>query len=277
MKTIKRYIKLYCTLAKGYLQGKLIYRGDAIIGIFSFLLSNVASLFTLGVVITSITSLNGLGMYELGFLYGVVMIVKCLDHMFADALWNIGYWYIPSGNLDKHLVRPVHPLFQIIAGTVQVESLGEAILGVTLLVICGCNLTIVWTFEKLFLLIVCFIFGALVITGLKLITSSIALWTKRSGIIMQTVYNMSDYAKYPLSIYNIAGVIKYLLLFIVPFGLIMTVPTEFILKGSCEFFGSLAGVGYVISLVIIAFAALFNFIGFRLFDLGLRCYESAGN
>ena len=125
----------------------------------------------------------------------------------------------------------------------------------------------------IFRYIICLTFGAAIITGLKLITSSIALWTKRSGQVMSGVYNFSDYAKYPLSIYNKATPIKYMLLFIIPFGLIMTLPTQYIIFGFCNTFPNV----YILIVKICAMSLLFNFIGIKLFNLGLYCYESSGN
>ena len=270
---MKRYIHLYFVYIKRAIQARLEYKKDAIIGIASFLVNNACSLFSLMVIIKSISALDGWDMYSLGFLYGMVMLVKSVDHFFTDALWFIGYWYIPRGQLDKHLIRPVNPLFQVIAETIQFEALGETILGLALTIFCGLEINIIWNFEKVLLLIICLTFGAAIITGLKLITSSIALWTKRSGQVMSGVYNFSDYAKYPLSIYNKATPIKYMLLFIIPFGLIMTLPTQYIIFGFCDIFPNV----YILIVTICAMSLLFNFIGVKLFNLGLYCYESSGN
>ena len=270
-----RYIKLYFVYISRSIQARLEYKADAFIGIFSFLLTNVCSIFALAVMIQSINTLDGWNMYMLGFLYGMVMLVKSIDHLFTDALWFIGYWYIPQGKLDKHLVRPVHPLFQIIAETIQFEALGELILGVLLISICGTNIDISWDFSKVFLMIICLTFGAGVITGLKLIKSSIALWTKRSGQVMSVVYGFSDCAKYPMSIFKHAKGVSIFLLFIVPFGLIMSVPVEYIIFGTASFlpFNSVYGLIGTIVLSCIFFVT----IGVSLFNLGLKCYESAGN
>ena len=90
---------------------------------------------------------------------------------------------------------------------------------------------------------------------------------------MSGVYNFSDYAKYPLSIYNKATPIKYMLLFIIPFGLIMTLPTQYIIFGFYDIFPNV----YILIVTICAMSLLFNFIGVKLFNLGLYCYESSGH
>ena len=65
------------------------------------------------------------------------------------------------------------------------------------------------------------------------------------------------------------------MLFIVPFGLIMSVPVEYIIFGTASFlpFNSVYGLIGTIVLSCIFFVT----IGVSLFNLGLKCYESVGN
>lgn len=267
MKKIRRYTRLYKTYLERAIKSRLEYKKDAIIGIISFLITNVTSFASLMFIVQSIPSLNGWTMYELGFLYGFSMIPRAIDHLLTDSLWYIGYWYVKNGLIDRFLIRPVNSLFQVIAEVFQPEAIGEAIVGVALLVMCGSKISIHWSFANVVLLIVASLFGAAIFTAIKLITCSIAFWTKRSGQLMSTAYNFADFSKYPIKIYH--PVIKFIMTFILPFGLVISIPIEVVLRGGYN--------AVVISIAIIFVASILSLLGYSIWNMGLKRYESSGS
>ena len=264
---MRRYLRLYKVLIQSAIKSRLEYKADTVIGILSFFISNIATFSCLWMIIQAIPSLDGWTIWELGFLYGFAMLPKGLDHLFTDSLWFIGYWYVKNGLFDKHLIRPANTLFQIVAQTFQPEAFGELIIGTALCIICGFNINIIWSFANVILLIVAFIIGALIFTGLKLITCSFAFWFKRSGPLMNSVYNFCDFARYPITIFN--KPMQFFLSFVIPFGLVISVPVQIVLKGTWSAWP-------VIGIIILA-AAVFNIIGVLLWNAGVRAYESTGS
>ena len=153
------------------------------------------------------------------------------------------------------------------AQTFQPEAFGELIIGTALCIICGFNINIIWSFANVLLLIVAFIIGALIFTGLKLITCSFAFWFKRSGPLMNSVHNFCDFARYPITIFN--KPMQLFLSFVIPFGLVISVPVQIVLKGTWSAWP-------VIGIIILA-AVVFNIIGVLLWNAGVRAYESTGS
>ena len=264
---MRRYLHLYKIYLQRAIKARLEYKADTIIGILSFFISNAATFSCLWMIISSIPSLDGWTIWELGFLYGFAMLPKGLDHLFTDSLWFIGYWYIRAGLFDKHLVKPVSPLFQMIGETFQPEAFGELIIGTSLCVICALNIDVVWSFPNILLLFVAFIFGSLIFTGVKLITCSIAFWTKRSGPLMNSVYNFCDFTRYPITIYN--KPMQVFLAFVIPFGMIISIPVQIVLKGTWNAWP-------VIGLIILS-ALILNVIGLLVWRAGINAYESTGS
>lgn len=264
---MKRYLKLYKIYLQQAIKGRLEYKKDALVGIFSFLLTNLTSFISLMFIVNSIPSLNGWTMYELGFLYGLSMLPRALDHLLTDSLWYIGYWYVRVGEVDRYLVRPVNTLFQVIAEVFQPEAIGEAILGVVLLVVCATKVDIAWSFASIVLMVVAVLFGAVIFSALKLMTCSVAFWTKRSGHFMNMVYNFADFAKYPIGIYH--PVLQFILAFILPFGLVISIPAETLITGAYN--------AWMVSAAIIGMAVVLSAIGCMVWNLGIKNYESAGS
>ena len=262
-----RYIKLYFVYLSHAIQTHLQYKTDALIGIFSFIVSNLCSFLTIWMIVNSFGNMGGWNMWELGFLYGFAMLPKGLDHIFTDNLWAFGFRILVEGKFDKYLTKPVNPLFLLIAEKFQPEGFGELIIGLVLCIVCGLNVSIEVTFGKILLMIVAIIFGALIYTGIKLITASISFWTKRSGQIMSTIYNINDFSKYPIKIFNFG--IQIVFTFIIPFALCASIPAEVLLKGTWN--------PYFVSLIIIGVFLLLNGLGLLLWHIGLKRYDSTGS
>ena len=244
-----RYVKLYFTCIKRSIITRLEYKRDTFISIFNFFLTNVASILSIWMIMESIPSLQGWTMVEMGTLYGFSMMPVALDHIFTDDLWNVAYWKVRSGEMDRMFTKPVPVLFQVIAETFQLEGLGELIVGVVMLAVCGSMLNIVWSFGAVFVLIIATIFGALVITSFKIIFASLAFKFKRSGQLLQVAYNFISYTRYPISIYP--KFIKGLLTVVFPFALIISYPVEIFLFQTYSPY-SIAGVIVAVSCALFA-------------------------
>lgn len=262
-----RYIHLYFTCIKRSIISRLEYKKDTFIALFSFFIAHVASILSIYFIINSIPSLNGWSLEQLGFLYGFSMMPVAIDHLFTDELWNVSYFRVKTGDLDRNFLRPVPVLFQVIAETFQPEGFGELIVGVIMLVICRIRIDINWSFTLIILLIVATIFGALIITSFKIIFASLAFVVKRSGPLLQVVYNFINYTRYPIGIYP--KILRFMLKFIFPFALIISMPVQIVLFNDYS--------PYLLILIIIAMSLLFLSISILIWKFFERRYESTGS
>ena len=262
-----RYIKLYFTCIKRSIVTRLEYKRDTFISIFNFFLTNVASILSIWMIMESIPSLNGWTMAEMGFLYGFSMMPVALDHIFTDDLWSVAYFKVRNGDMDRMFTKPVPVLFQVIAETFQLEGLGELIVGVVMLAVCGSMINVTWSFGAVFVLIVATVFGALMITSFKIIFASFAFKFKRSGPLLQVAYNFISYIRYPIKIYP--TLIRGLLTFVFPFALIISYPVEIFLFETYSPY-LIAGV------IVLASCALFA-LSLLIWRMLERRYESTGS
>ena len=72
-------------------------------------------------------------------IYGLVTLAKSINHMFADNLWTIGRQYIRTGAFDRFLVRPIDPLFHLLADRFCHDGIGNFLVGLTLVVQLGAH------------------------------------------------------------------------------------------------------------------------------------------
>lgn len=262
-----RYISLYFTCIKRSIISRLEYKKDTFVALLSFFLSNVCSILSIYFIVNSIPSLNGWNMWQLGFLYGFSMMPVAIDHLFSDDLWLIAYYKVKNGELDRYYLRPVPILFQALAETFQPEGFGEAIVGVIMLTLCGIKLNFNLSFENVLVLIVATIFGAMIITSLKIIFSSLAFVFKKSGALLQIAYNFISFTRYPLNIFP--KVLQGLLIFVFPFAIAISFPAESVLFNNYN--------SYLLCLVIILTALIFLSISITIWTIFAKRYQSTGS
>ena len=191
-------IKLYPKFVSMSLRSGLSYKADSIIMMLSFAVTEVVSLCTIYLAVSTVPALGVWTFETLAFLFGFILIPKSLDHMFTDDLWILAYWAIRRGDLDIYLTRPLNPLYQFVAKTFKWDGIGEFVVGVVVMSIFSWQTNIIWTFGGVVGLILCAFIGIFGFTSIKLLFASLAFWVKNAGIFLNTVYNLSDYAKYPV-------------------------------------------------------------------------------
>lgn len=267
MKELKYYLKLYVTNMSRSMISRMEFRNDLFIGIFGFFIQNVAALLSLYFIVRNIPSLSGWNMYQMGFLYGFTMMPIAIDHLLTDELWRLAYFRVKRGDLDSYFLRPVPVLFQVLSETFQPEAFGELIVGTVMLVLCGAKCDINWTVSKVVLIVVATFIGALIVTAIKILTASPAFILKRSGYIMQIMYNFRDYTRYPIGIYPKA--IKIMILALFPFGLIISYPVEAIMFEKIN--------TWMLCGVITVMAVVFMIISCYVWTICARRYESTGS
>ena len=262
-----RYFKLYFTCIKRSMMSRLEYKRDSIISILSFLISNACSLCSIYFILQAIPSLKGYTPAEIGFFYGFSMLPIAIDHLFSDEFWLVAFRRVQLGDMDRHFLRPVPVIFQMFAETFQPDGFGEVIVGITMIVICGLNLQVAVSFGAILVLCIGAIFGAIIITSFKIAISSLAFIFKRSGPLLQIIYNFTIYAKYPIAIYPYA--IRFILIFILPFGLFISLPVDTMLYGTYN--------PYLLSLIIVGASIAFFTLATFIWTLCARRYESTGS
>ena len=266
MKKVKRALKIHRIFMAQEFKRMMEYKGDFIVGIIGFFLVQLSNLLFLWIIFNQVPTLMGWTVYEVVFIYGMSLIPKGIDHFFFDNLWNIGFFIIRKGDFDKYLTRPVNTLFHVLVEKIQIDALGERIMGIALVCVSVPNIEADWDASR-FIAMVCMIpFVTLIFTGVKTITASVSFWTKRSGNVIYMFYMFSDFAKYPAAIYN--RLVQNIITYIIPFALTSYYPALFILRGENPLFN--LGMPVFASIVLMT-------AGILVWHRGLRAYESAGS
>ena len=263
---MKKYLSLYIKFLQQYIKSLIEYRADFILGLVGFILIQGTSIIFIKLIFNSIPNLSGWSFYEILFIYGFAQIPRGIDHIFTDNLWMLSGSIIVNGNFDRYLIRPLNPLFQIIAERFQPDGFGELIIGIVLLSISSNNLNMSFTIEKSILFLFVVICSSFIYTAIKLAVASIAFWIKFAQSYLFMTYQLSNFAKYPMGIYSNA--IKGVLTFIIPFAFTGYYPGAYFLGKESLFMG-------VVLTFFVAIIAMC--VGYAVWLKGVSKYESSGS
>lgn len=261
-----KFLKLYKTFIAQHFKMLMEYRIDFLTGALSFLINQVTNILFISIIFGNIPSLDGWSYQEIVFVYGFSLLPKGIDHLCTDNLWKVAYFIVRKGEFDKYLTRPINPLVHVIIENFQFDALGELVVGIILVVSSSIKMSVSFGVLKITLMIVAITAGTFIFTGIKIFCAALALWIKRSGSILQMFYMASDFAKYPVTIYNraVRGIITY----IIPFAFTAYYPASYFL-GRGDTLYCIGGT--------VIMALILMFIGVCVWNRGLRAYESAGS
>ncbi len=262
---LTRYVRLYYWFLLQRFKILMEYRANFVIGAVSTIILQIAGLLTIWVVMSQVPDLNGWNLNEILLLYGLLILSKSITHMFADNLWTIGWNYIRTGDFDRFLVRPIDPLFHLLADRFCHDGIGNCLVGAALVAESTAALGIAWTPLRLGYLVIAVLSGGAIFVALNLITATSAFWIVGSIPVTQIVFNTHEFAKYPLTIYHRG--IGILLTWILPYGFASFYPASYLLGREV---GVLAWLGPVVAVALLL-------ASYRVWLFGLRHYASTGS
>jgi len=261
-----RLFKIYRILVAQNLKRVMEYKADFLTGAVSFLIDQTIGIAFIFIIFSQIPQLAGFTFEQIVFIYGFSQIPKGLDHLLTDNLWCVGYFIVKKGDFDKYLTRPINPLFHVIAETFQVDAIGELIVGIALMIYVSGSVNACITPLSVTLFILVIPFSMLIYTAIKITTGAFAFWIKSSGFIIQMVYGMNEFAKYPTTIYS--TFVRNFVTYIIPFAFTGYYPALYFLTGQNPLFN--IGGTVIISVIFMSISLL-------IWHKGLSAYESAGS
>ncbi len=259
-----RYISLYWLFLTQRFKVLMEYRANFIIGAASTVFLQASSILAIWVVMQRVPELNGWTYDEILLVYGLITLAKSINHMFADNLWTLGRTYIRSGGFDRFLVRPINPLFHLLADRFCQDGIGNFLVGIALLIKASISLDITWTPMKFLALVVGVLSGGVIFIALNLFTCVLSFWIVDSVPVTRLIFDNHLFAQYPLTIYPKA--INILLTWIIPYGLASFYPASYLLDRP---WGNLTWIGPVVAGVLL-------FLAYRFWVFGLKHYNSTG-
>jgi len=264
--TLRKYLSIYLMYFKQYWKTRLVYKTDFLVGFTAQLVNLTTSLAFLTLLFTQVDSINGWTFNEMLFLAGVGGVIMNFHHIFLFNMYNLED-YVVEGKMDRFLVRPLSPLFQVYADDVSDNNLSKFIVNIALIIYASNQIGLsLLTPENIVYGIIALISGAMVFAATYMFFATTAFWTGRSRSAIYLIFRLSDYRRYPYGIYSLP--IQAVLVTLIPIAFASFFPATFFLGRESWFTWQVAS--------IVAGPVLYS-LSLAFWKFGLSNYSSTGS
>ncbi len=168
---------------------------------------------------------------------------------------------VRTGEFDNLLLKPANPLFTALMGKPDFNDLIFSIPSLAVIFYIFNTLNI----KLNFLFIILFINGLIITTAIHIIILVIGILTTKSDEAIWIYRDLNQMGKFPITIYP--PLIKFILFFIIPIGLITTIPTQALFQH----------LPLTIILTTLTFSLVVITISFKLWNKALKKYGGVGS
>lgn len=224
LKNIRRYMHLYRVFLSQNLKEDMIYRSNFITLVVMDIGFVSISIILFKIIFSHVTSIAGWTFHQSVILIGSVGIIREMAYLtFRRGFLELGN-HVRKGTFDAFMTRPIAPNIHLAFRHISVsESFGEAITGVVL-VIYGILHMNNWAWTSIPLYAIFLLNSLFIYYGFSLLINSIVFWVIKTQELNTIVYFFMETSRYPGDIYR--GIGKFIFTFIIPIGIIATMPAS---------------------------------------------------
>ncbi len=259
------YASLFVDYLKNFLKTRLTYRSDFWIEVVSDLLFNFMNLLFILVVFRHTSLLGGWSQDQVVFIYGYFMVPYGIFGCFFS-LWGFTERYIVKGEMDRVLTRPAHNLFQLMLENMDPSSLFGSLVGGLIMAYTWVHMGLSFGWIDLPVLLLLVLGSVAIYGGIYVGLTSISFYSDAPTGIVPLIWNIQNYGRYPVGIYN--KIIRLTLTFALPFAFVGFYPAAYFLDPQ-NF--------KLIALLTPAVGAIVFSIGLIFWNGGVRQYRGAGS
>jgi ABC-2 type transport system permease protein len=262
-------IAITFALATASLRSEFQYRANAISSVIGGMLYQLTGFLVVFIIVDRFNSIGGWSLSEITFLYGMRLTSHGIFYLCFSQLFDLDRVLI-SGEFDRFLVRPIHPLLQIFTRKLRVNCFGDLIGGIALLIAAAPRVAIDWTPLTIGFLVLAVIGGALVEGSVQITLSSLS-FRFLNALAVRTTANeiFNQYGNYPQRIFPTA--LQYALTFLLPVAFVAWFPASALLDRT----GDLIVPGWLAWLAPLVGLGAF-LVALRIWHRASRGYQSSG-
>lgn len=258
-------LRLFTDYLSQYFKTRLAYRADLIGELVSNLLFELSNLVFILVVFGHVSFLHEWTREEIIFIYGFFLIPFALFSMFFD-FWDFNERYIIRGEMDRILTRPVHPLAQVSLESIAPDRIFGVFSGLIIMGYALIKLELSFAWYDLLVFVVLVTSCVMIYGGVYTAIAAISFFSDSRTGISPMIWNIQNYGRYPVDIYN--SVIRILLTWILPFAFVGFYPSAYFLRKE-EW--------YTYAMLTPVMGIVFFALGLVVWNLGIKRYRGAGS
>lgn len=261
-------LSLCWKLITASIRGQMQYRLNFVIGVLSGAFFQGIGIVFIWALLQTFDSFGTWSFEEIALLYGMRLTSHGLYLTFFSSFYSIDD-KVREGLYDRLLVRPIHPMLQLMFSEFRIAVIGDLIGGIAILIAALTLVDISWTPGNILLMIFAIIGGAMIDGAFQILPASLTFryiesWPAR--VIFDDIF--TRFGNYPVDIFGL--VTQRLLTFVIPLAFVAWLPAALLLEKSTGM-PTWAGWGTLPIAV-----ALFG-LAIRVFLRSSQSYQSSGS
>ncbi|WP_024286641.1 ABC transporter permease [Cellulomonas sp. KRMCY2] len=257
-------------LTKAAVRGAAQYRFNFVILALMGIAYQGSGFAFIAVVLSRYPSIGGWTFPEIAVLYALRLVAHAV-YLVPLYMLNELDDLVRNGTFDRFLVRPLNPLVQVLTRRFSVNTLGDVITAVGILVFASSIADLTWTPTHILFGVTAVVGGALIEGGLALGISAMSfrfveVWPAR--YLVDNI--LLNFGSYPLSVFGFAA--QWFMTWILPVAFIAWVPAAVILDRTAGL-----GVSATVAWLAPVVGAIWFALGYQVWRRQLRSYASTGN
>ncbi len=223
---MKRYWDVYKQCLYSALLSASAYRMNFFVSSLITLVSNILFPLVTLLIYRAGASFSGWSFYEVLLIQSVFTMSSGLSSLiFGGVMWTTNH-LIREGSFEVVLLKPLNPLFFIVATTFSPDNVGLFLGGVTLFVIALAHVGAIPAFLWLQFAVL-FAAGAAVLAGLSLMMAAMSFKWVGNSRISELADSVLQFGKYPLTIFPKA--VQAMATMLIPVGMVGFFPASALL------------------------------------------------
>lgn len=222
------------------------------------------SLLVLLLIRSTIDEFAGYSTDEMIIFFLTYQFVEVLAQMFFRGVYMFSN-KVRTGEFDFTLTKPINTLFQILTGHPDVIDVIFIIPTTIISIWIALQLDITVTAASFFWYLILLFMAFLIAAALHIIIISVGILTTEIDGAIWLYRDLIDMGRFPVTIY--LEPLRFALFFLVPIGMMITIPSQILLNQPPTYSGLLAGI----------FGIGFLFISIKFWGWSLKQYSSASS
>lgn len=258
-------MRLYWKYLKIHFKSQIQYRASFFLTLIGQFVTSFSALLSIYFLMSRFHEIDSFSLSEVLLCFAIILMAFSLAECFVRGFDRFSA-VISNGTFDRILVRPRGEMLQVLCSQIDFSRLGRLVQAVFVFSYAIPASGILWTPEKILLLILMIFSGIAVFSGLFVIHAALCFFTTE-GLEFINIFTDGgrEFGAYPLAVYG-EGILK-LFTFVVPLALVQYYPFLYLTGRSNN----------LIYFLMPLIACLFLLPCFLLWRVGVRHYKSTGS
>lgn len=220
-------MKKYLFLLAKTIKSQLEYNRSVYLLILGEFIAQFTFIFSFLILFKSLGNIKGYTISQAILIYATINICYTLAEMFGKGINDLAK-LIRNGNLDVYLIRPMSVLLQVMGNAFEFSRVGRLIQSLLIFLVTVCTSHIKWNFLKGSEMLLIIIAGIMLFLSIYLFFGTLSFFTTRQvSISVLLMGSGSDILHYPAN--ALPRGIRFILMYLLPFGCINYLPFKYIL------------------------------------------------